>query len=148
LRPAWFQDSQGYTEKPCLEKQNKTTTTTTTKQNKEAESKIQGQSGTWLFRVVSRAVPELSHLESDWSPGIVPAEAKLPEQTLGVWNYPSLPSDLHVLSVMNSKGWCEVQHWYSLKQACSACLWQWGQATWGALGKATPSTGILLQAHQ
>jgi hypothetical protein len=23
-----FQDSQGYTEKPCLEKQNKTTTTT------------------------------------------------------------------------------------------------------------------------
>jgi hypothetical protein len=30
-RPAWFQDSQGYTEKPCLQKQK-------TKQNKQTKS--------------------------------------------------------------------------------------------------------------
>jgi hypothetical protein len=48
-RPVWstseFQDSQGYTEKPCLEKQNKTKQNKTeqnkTKQNKtKRESKV------------------------------------------------------------------------------------------------------------
>lgn len=64
---------------------------------KGAESKTQDQSGAWLFRVVSTAVPELNHLASDWSPGLVPAEAKLPEHSFTCpWNHPSLPSDLQV----------------------------------------------------
>lgn len=49
---------------------------------KGAESKIQGQSGTWLSRVVSMAVPELSGQGSDWSLGLVPAEAEPSEQSL------------------------------------------------------------------
>jgi hypothetical protein len=42
-RTAWFtefQDSQGYTEKPCLEKQKQKTTTTTTKtKNQKKDAK-------------------------------------------------------------------------------------------------------------
>lgn len=45
-------------------------------------------------------VPELRHQGSDWPPGLVPADS-----LTCPWNYPSLPSDLHLLSVMNAKGW-------------------------------------------
>lgn len=92
------------------------------------------------------AVPDLSLQGSNWSPGLVPAEAELPRR------YQALPSDLHVLSGMNTNDWCKVRCCYllghSLGQACSACLWLQGPATWGALGKAASSTGFLLQAHE
>jgi hypothetical protein len=46
LRPAWSTDSQGYTEKPCLKKQNKTKQTN--KQTNKKQKTRAGEMAQWL----------------------------------------------------------------------------------------------------